>query len=163
MEDTMVVTADAEQVAWLGGLGIRFLLDASATGGRLSIVEHPLRPRALAAPPHRHSREDEYSYVLRGRVGAMLGDDVLVGSPGDLIRKPRGQWHTFWNAGDDDASLLEIISPSGFDDYFRELIAMFSEGPVEPARIGPVAERYGLELDPSRIAAICQEQGLTFG
>ena len=29
-----------------------------------SLVEHPLKPRALAAPLHRHSREDEYSYGL---------------------------------------------------------------------------------------------------
>ena len=40
------------------------------------------RPRALAAPLHRHTREDEYSYVLEGRMGALLGDDVVDGRPG---------------------------------------------------------------------------------
>ena len=59
-----------------------------------------MSPRALGAPLHRHSREDEYSYVLEGRVGALLGDEVAEGGPGDLIFKPRNQWHTFWNAGD---------------------------------------------------------------
>ena len=77
-------------------------------------------PRALAALLHRHSREDEYSFVLEGRVGALLGDEVVYGGPGDLIFKPRGQWHTFWNAGDDAARLLEIISPAGFERYFEE-------------------------------------------
>jgi quercetin dioxygenase-like cupin family protein len=66
-----------------------------------SLVEHPMSPRALAAPLHRHTREDEYSYVLEGQVGALLGDEVVVGRRGDLIFKPRNQWHTFWNAGDE--------------------------------------------------------------
>jgi quercetin dioxygenase-like cupin family protein len=54
----------------------------------------------LAAPLHRQTREDEYSYVLEGRVGALLGEQEGFGEVGDLIFKPRGQWHTFWNAGD---------------------------------------------------------------
>ena len=92
------------------------MLAGAQTGERFSLVEHPMPARALAAPLHRHTREDEYSYVLEGRVGALLGDEVIFGSPGDLIFKPRNQWHTFWNAGDDPARILEIISPAGFDD-----------------------------------------------
>jgi quercetin dioxygenase-like cupin family protein len=148
---------------WLGGLGIRFMVSGGDSGDGFALVEHPLQPRALAAPLHRHSREDEYSYVLKGRVGALLGDDVVYGGPGDLIYKPRGQWHTFWNAGDEDASLLEIISPAGFEKYFTELLDLFPEGKPDPARIAPIAQRYGLEIDPSRIADICAEHGLTFG
>ena len=65
------------------------------------------------------TREDEHSHVLVGRVGALLGDDVLVSGPGDLIFKPRNQWHTFWNADDEPARILEIrISPAGFEKYF---------------------------------------------
>src|ERR1700694_887664 len=94
----------------LGGVGVRFMVDGSESGGGFSLVEHPLEPRALAAPMHRHSREDEYSYILEGRVGADLGGEIVVGEVGDLIFKPRGQWHTFWNAGDEPARLLEIIS-----------------------------------------------------
>jgi uncharacterized cupin superfamily protein len=58
-------------------------------------------PRALAAPLHRHSREDAYSFVLEGRMGALLGDELVYASAGDIVCKPRGQWHTFWNAGDE--------------------------------------------------------------
>jgi quercetin dioxygenase-like cupin family protein len=78
----------------LGGMGVRFMIDAAQTSGHFSLVEHPMGPRALCAPLHRHTREDEYSYVLEGRVGALLGDEVVYGEPGDLIFKPRGQWHT---------------------------------------------------------------------
>jgi quercetin dioxygenase-like cupin family protein len=147
----------------LGGLGVRFMIPGVDSAGGFSLVEHPLKPRALAAPLHRHSREDEFSYILRGRVGALLGDEVVFGGPGDLICKPRGQWHTFWNAGDDEASLLEIISPAGFEKYFDELIRLFPNGRPEPETIGPIAQRYGLEIDPSTIPALCAEHGLTFG
>ena len=82
----------------------------------------PLSPRALAAPVHRHLREDEYGFVLEGRVGALLGDDMVVGGQRDLIFKPRNQWHTFWNAGDKPARLLEIISPAGFEQFFAALV-----------------------------------------
>jgi quercetin dioxygenase-like cupin family protein len=148
---------------WLGGLGVRFMVSGADSGGGFTLVEHPLKPRALAAPLHRHSREDEYSYVLRGRVGALLGEEVVFGGPGDLIFKPRDQWHTFWNAGDDEASLLEIISPAGFEKYFEELILLFADGRPQPEKIAPIAARYGLEIDPSTIPALCADHGLTFG
>src|SRR5690349_24730727 len=92
----------------LGSIGVRFMIDGGEADERFSLVEHPMGPRALAAPLHRHNREDEYSFVLEGSVGALLGDDVVVGKPGDLIFKPRGQWHTFWNAGGEPARILEI-------------------------------------------------------
>lgn len=101
--------------------------------------------------------------MLRGGGGAVLGDEVAYGEPGDLIYKPRGQWHTFWNPGDEEASLLEIISPAGFEKYFEELTELFVDGKPQPEKIGPIAERYGLELDPSTIPALCAKHGLTFG
>jgi quercetin dioxygenase-like cupin family protein len=159
-----ILLAGQGSQGWLGGLGVRFMIDGHDSAGGFALVEHPLRPRALAAPLHRHSREDEYSYILKGRVGALLGDEVVIGQPGDLIRKPRGQWHTFWNAGDDDASLLEIISPAGFEKYFEELIELGRAGSrPEPEQVAPIARRYGLEIDPSTIAALCAAHGLKFG
>jgi quercetin dioxygenase-like cupin family protein len=161
--EVRIVKAAEGKQGWLGGIGIRFMVPGVDSGGGFALVEHPLKPRALAAPMHRHSREDEYSYVLRGRIGASLGGRVVYGEPGDLIYKPRGEWHTFWNAGDQDASLLEIISPGGFDKYFEELITLFTTGEPDPARIAPIAERYGLELDPSTIGTLRAAHGLTFG
>ena len=108
------------KAGFLGSIGVRFMIDGEEAGGGFSLVEHPMSARALAAPLHRHTREDEYSYVLEGRVGALLGDEVLVAGPGDLIFKPRNQWHTFWNAGDAPARILEIISPAGFERFFAE-------------------------------------------
>ena len=147
---------------FLGSIGVRFMVGQSESGGGFSLVEHPMSARALAAPLHRHSREDEYSYVVAGRVGALLGDDVLVGGPGDLIFKPRNQWHTFWNAGDEPARLLEIISPAGFEQYFAELIALGGSTSVAPPVLGALAQKYGLEVDPKSIPQLVERFGLTF-
>ena len=79
----------------------RFMLESGESGGRIAILQHLMPARSLAAPLHRHSREDEFSFVLEGRVGVLLGDEKIIAGPGDLVFKPRDQWHTFWNAGDD--------------------------------------------------------------
>jgi quercetin dioxygenase-like cupin family protein len=140
-------------------LGVRFMIGGEESGGGFSLVEHPMGPRCLAAPLHRHSREDEYSFVLEGRVGAQLGDEVVYGEPGDLIFKPRHQWHTFWNAGDEPARILEIISPAGFERFFEELVD--GETPERPRATLP--ERYGLELDVDSIPDLVERYGLRFG
>jgi mannose-6-phosphate isomerase-like protein (cupin superfamily) len=140
------------------------MIDGAETDGGFSLVEHPMPPRALAAPMHRHSREDEYSFVLEGRLGAMLGDEVVYGDPGDLVFKPRGQWHTFWNAGDTSARILEIISPAGFESFFEELVARSGpSGGPEPGSAAALAARYGLELDDSSVPRLLADHGLTFG
>ena len=119
----LVGPTDSDEV-FLGSIGVRFLIDGAEASDRFAFLEHPMSPRALAAPLHRHSREDEYSFVLEGRMGALLGDDVVEAGPGELVFKPRNQWHTFWNAGDEPCRILEIISPAGFEQYFRELAAL---------------------------------------
>jgi mannose-6-phosphate isomerase-like protein (cupin superfamily) len=148
----------------LGSIGVRFMVQGDETGGGFSLVEHPMPPRALAAPLHRHSREDEYSFVLEGRLGALLGDEVVYGEPGDLIFKPRGQWHTFWNAGTEPARILEVISPAGFERYFEELVELLEQaGPPDPNVLAALAARYGLELDFESLPRLTQEYGLHFG
>ncbi|HZU74083.1 MAG TPA: cupin domain-containing protein [Acidimicrobiales bacterium] len=160
---TVVLAAGQGRMGWLGGLGVRFMIPGTATEEGFALVEHPLRPRALAAPLHRHSREDEYSFVLRGRVGAQLGEEVVYGEPGDVIFKPRGQWHTFWNAGDAEASLLELIAPAGFERYFEKLLEVFADGRPEPEAIARVAADYGLELDFTSLPGLVAEHGVRFG
>jgi Cupin domain len=115
-------------------------------------------PRTLCAPLHRHSREDEYSFVLEGRMGALLGDDVVYAEAGDLAFKPRDQWHTFWNAGDEPCRILEIISPGGFEGFFKELAEGLRSPDFDPAGLD---ERYGIELDMASVERICAEHGLT--
>jgi mannose-6-phosphate isomerase-like protein (cupin superfamily) len=159
MDATIVGPRDGKE-GRLGGIGVRFMAWAAQTGGGFSLVEHPMAPRALAAPLHRHTNEDEYSYVLEGRMGAQLGEDVVYAEAGDLVFKPRGQWHAFWNAGDEPCRILEIISPGGFERYFEELVDL-GERPT-PEAITEIAARYGLEFDMASIPALCERHGLQF-
>jgi mannose-6-phosphate isomerase-like protein (cupin superfamily) len=151
----------------LHSLGVRFLIWGEESGGSVSLVEHPIPPRTLVAPLHRHSREDEYSFVLEGRMGAQLGEDVVYAEAGDLVFKPRHQWHTFWNAGDAPCRILEIISPAGFEHFFDELAAeMAAQGTRSPSATAAgeirLDERYGIEFLPESIARLCREHGLRF-
>ena len=148
---------------FLGSIGVRFMIDGAQSGGGFSLVEHPMSARALGAPLHRHAHEDEYSYVIAGRVGALLGDDVLVSGPGDLIFKPRNQWHTFWNAGDEPARILEIISPAGFERYFAELVELGGSRNASPQALRSLGERYGLEVNPQSIPELLERFDLRLG
>jgi quercetin dioxygenase-like cupin family protein len=150
------------KAGFLGSIRVRFMIDGEQTDRRFSLVEHPMSARALAAPLHRHTREDEYSFVLEGRVGALLGDEVLVGNPGDLIFKPRNQWHTFWNAGDEPARILEIISPAGFERFFSELVDLGGVTQAEPQTLAELSARYGLEMDPGSVPGLVERFDLRF-
>jgi quercetin dioxygenase-like cupin family protein len=161
-EAVKVVGPQDGNAGFLGTIGVRFMIEGEEAGERFSLVEHPMSPRALAAPLHRHIREDEYSYVLEGRVGALLGDDVVIGGPGDLIFKPRNQWHTFWNAGEEPARILEIISPAGFERFFAELVELGGVTNVDPEALADLSARYELELDPDSIPGLVERFDLRF-
>ncbi len=150
------------KAGFLGSIGVRFMLDGEIAGGGFSLVEHPMSPRALAAPLHRHNREDEYSYVLEGRMGALLGEEVLEAGPGDLVLKPRGEWHTFWNAGDEPCRILEIIAPAGFERFFAELVDLGGVTQADPETLGELCERYALEMDPSSVPGLIERFGVRF-
>jgi quercetin dioxygenase-like cupin family protein len=138
----------------------RFMIDGADTGGRLSVVEHTVPPHVLAGPLHYHSREDEYSYVLEGRLGAVLGDQEITAEPGDLVFKRRGQWHTFWNPGDTPTRVLELITPAGLEELFRELGTPGVE--MDPASLPALAARYGCQVDFPATGDILQRHGLRF-
>jgi mannose-6-phosphate isomerase-like protein (cupin superfamily) len=148
---------------FLGSIGVRFMIDGAEADERFSLVEHPMSPRALAAPLHMHTREDEYSYVLEGRMGALLGDDVVEAGPGDLVHKPRNQWHTFWNAGDEPTRILEIISPAGFEHFFQALSDMGGALKADPEQLGELSERYGLKMQPDSVPGLLERFGLQIG
>jgi quercetin dioxygenase-like cupin family protein len=151
--------ADGDVVRLLT-LGVRFMIDGATTGGAFSLVEHPLLPRGLGSPVHTHRNEDEYSYVLEGRIGVQLGAEQLEAGPGDLVFKPRGIPHAFWNAGDEPARLLELISPAGFENYFREVAPLLAGEVRDEQAIADVVARYELDIDFDSIPQLAERHGL---
>lgn len=138
----------------------RFLIDTEDSGGGFSLVEHTLAPHVLAAPLHLHTREDEYSFVLEGRLGALLGEEEVFAEAGTLVYKPRGQWHTFWNAGDSPVRLLEIISPGGLEQLFRKLGE--PGGDYDPETLPALAASYGCDVDFEGTMPIVERHQLVF-
>lgn len=139
----LAVLPDDGDRLWLGGIGVDFKIRGEETGGQLAIVEHPLEPRRLV-PPHMHEPEDEYSYVLEGRIGARVGDHEVEVGPGSYLLKPRGVPHAFWNPTDLPARLLEIIAPAGFERFFDELADVFQSAARDeiPTRRAELAIKY---------------------
>ena len=160
---TIPVTVAADRVE-IGGFATAFLAGADATGGAYALAEHTLGPGLLGAPPHRHSHEDELSYVLEGTLTVWREGTVAEAGPGTVVRKPRGEWHTFWNAGQVPVRFLEVISPPAFVGYFRELAGLIPpQGSPDPAAIATLAGRYGLELDFAALWPLMARYGLRMG
>jgi quercetin dioxygenase-like cupin family protein len=160
---THVLGPDQGEAVRLLALGVRFMIDGERTGGAFSLVEHPLPARALGSPLHTHHNEDEYSYVLQGRFGVQLGDDTLEAGPGDLLFKPRGVAHAFWNAGDEPARLMELISPAGFENYFRELAPLLAAPERDQAAVDEVVARYRLDIDFATVPTLAERHNLRLG
>lgn len=145
----------------LGSIGVVFKLWGHDTGGAVSIVEHPFPPGALV-PPHTHTREDEYSLVTEGQIGFRSGEHEVVLGPGGYITKPRGELHTMWNAGIAPARMIEVISPAGFEHFFRELADMVAAGPPQFPDVAALAGRYGLQFgQPDWLAELVSRYHLT--
>jgi mannose-6-phosphate isomerase-like protein (cupin superfamily) len=149
---------------------VRYIAWDHETAGLFSVVEHPIPPKTLVAPLHKHTNEDEYSFIIEGRMGAILGDQVVYADAGEFVFKPRNQWHTFWNDGDTTCRVFEIIAPGGFEHYFDEvhdlMTAVGAKTVDEVSMPGmpgfDLAAKYGLEFKPESIEEICKTHGLVY-
>lgn len=158
MRNRVIRADEGELLGAVRGCRDRFLVDSKDWGGGFALVEQVLAPRAIAAPVHRHTREDEFSFVLEGQVSFLAAGEEYVGDVGDLVFKPRMEWHTFWNATDEPARILEMISPGGLEEIFR----MIGEatGDVD---LDEMIERAGCEGDMAATEPLIERYGLTFG
>jgi len=153
-------------VVTIGEFVTCYLAASAADNGAYALIEHTLGPGLIGAPPHRHTREDECSYVLEGTLTVWREGVVTVAGPGGVIAKPRGEWHTFWNAEQEPVRFLEVIAPGAFAGYFRELGALFAAAAGElpdVAAIVGTAAHYGLEFDFAAVGPLIREHGLRLG
>jgi quercetin dioxygenase-like cupin family protein len=121
-----------------------YKVTSADSGGALAALEVTIPPRTLVKP-HNHSREDEFTVVLAGTVGARVGDRVVEAGAGASMVKPRGTPHAMWNLGPEAARVLEVVSPGGLEDYFEELAPVL-RAKAPPSEYDALAERYGLTI-----------------
>lgn len=157
---TVVRRGEGDTGGLVPGVGVQFKVDGGDTGGLVSIVEHPFDVGAMV-PPHVHHLEDEISYVIEGEIGFRSEDDEVVLEAGGYIVKPRGQVHTMWNAGSTPARMIEVITPAGFENFFRGLTAMTAAGPPDMEALGELAGRFQLPFaEPDWLPDLMERYGL---
>jgi quercetin dioxygenase-like cupin family protein len=158
MQPSGIHPAQIEHVRFGRGLGTRRVISARDTGGAFGFVEHDLPARQLGSPVHTHEHEDEYSYVLNGRLSAQIGDTVVHAETGQLIAKPRGVPHAFWNAESEAVRFLELIIPGGFEEYFFELAAPLNARDL--ATMGTIRDRYRLTVKLESVPELLERYAL---
>ncbi len=65
-----------------------------------------------APPPHVHPTDEQWIYLLEGRLAAILGDEMEIIGPGDLVYIPRGVPHGIRLLGD-ECRFFTCKSPAG--------------------------------------------------
>ncbi|MBM3941552.1 MAG: cupin domain-containing protein [SAR202 cluster bacterium] len=129
---------EGEQYSVLGD-AYTFKASNADTGGAYTLTE--ITTIGDGAPPHIHRTEEEAFYVLEGEVKVRVGENVVTGTPGSFVLIPRGVMHTFSKVGDAPAKLLVIISPPGFEQFFKEI-----HGVTDMDAVMDAAQRHNLEI-----------------
>ena len=142
-------------------LGTTYKVLSKTVQGSAAIVEHTLEGKSLGAPMHKHTHEDEISYVLEGQLSVIQDGKEHKALPGQYIIKPRGIFHTFWNEGTERLHFIEFIVPGNFSNYFDELAPFLAAGqPPQMDKVRETAARYGLIVDPFAADEIVKKYGL---
>jgi len=142
-----VVRADEARGISLYDVTFRYAIGAGQSNGSLSMLEVTIPGRTLVKP-HLHTREDEFTLVLAGTVGARLGDESVEEIPADSwLIKPRSVPHAMWNVRDEPARILEVVVPGGIERYFEQIAPVLREkGPGWTERYYALAEEFGLTI-----------------
>lgn len=128
------------------GMEVLVKLTNADTNGEAAILHQTVPP--MSGPPlHRHTREDEWFYILDGEITAEIDGQRTVLHAGDSAFAPRGTEHAFQNFGDGAAQMLVVLTPGGFYRFF-EALSFLNRGLAAPdlARTEQLANEYGLEL-----------------
>lgn len=93
---------------------------------------HATFPPGTFVPPHIHPTQDEFVYMLEGRLDLVLDGQESFASPGDLVRLPRGVPHGLFNKSDATVKCLFWVAPTGrLYDLFWGIHSMAQQNPAE--------------------------------
>jgi quercetin dioxygenase-like cupin family protein len=130
----------------IGGSSLFIKADSAATDGTFAMTETTLEPGFPGPPPHFHEAFNDVFYVLDGTVTVRVGDEVHELGPGGFACITPGTVHTFSNATEVPARVLNLSIPGGFEGYLRDMAAAMEGGGFEPAVAAEIAQRYDFKL-----------------
>jgi quercetin dioxygenase-like cupin family protein len=121
-------------------------LAGSDTNDAVAVL-HVTVPKMSGPPLHRHSREDEWFYVLDGEVTFEVDGQRLQTVSGCSAFAPRGTVHTFQNFSDTTAHMIVLVTPAGLDRFFEEVTTL-NKGLSQPDLAGTekLMNNYGVEM-----------------
>jgi mannose-6-phosphate isomerase-like protein (cupin superfamily) len=125
-----------------GGLTIVIHADADATGGALGLTEEV--PPLADTPLHVHTNEDELFYALEGEHVIQLGDWERLIGPGESVFGPRGVPHAQRRVVPGEGRMLIVITPGGFEGFFRDLAEAEHKGELGPDAYAAASEKFGI-------------------
>ena len=128
----------------VGQLGINYIVDGASTSS-LGAFELTVPPGSNVPPPHSHSNNEEFVYVLEGTLRYTVGHEARDLSVGQSMSTPKGVVHAFGNPFDTPAKALIVNSPDIGAQYFRDIAAVVNAGgPPDKAALVAVMTHYGL-------------------
>lgn len=134
----------------IGQLEIRYLMDGAARAG-LGVFELTVPSGSNVPPPHSHTHNEEWVYVLEGALRYSVDDETRDLRPGDSMRTPKGSVHGFSNPHAERARALIVLTPDIGAQYFRDVAEVVAAGgPPGHAQLLAVMARYGLVPAPQR-------------
>jgi quercetin dioxygenase-like cupin family protein len=151
-------TADGHSIApgggeriWIVGDTMTFKATGVTTGGKLVLFENLTAPGG-GPPPHIHTREDEFFFVLDGRFEVRVGEELHILGAGGYAYVPRGTVHHFRNIAETASRILVGFTPAGIEGFFRESGRPATDDGLAPpvdddeiARTMAAALKYGVE------------------
>jgi quercetin dioxygenase-like cupin family protein len=146
MTGISIIQPGEGELTLAGPVRVRILEDGSTTSHRLGIAELTIAPRTAGPPQHRHAQHDEGFYVVSGTANFTVGDETYEAVQGTLVMIPPGAPHTFANASDQPAVLLNTFTPDLYVQYFRDLRDLIASGqPLDAQGVEQVMARYATE------------------
>jgi quercetin dioxygenase-like cupin family protein len=130
---------------------LTFKARGEETGGSLTAIENVIAPND-GPPVHTHAQEDEFWFVIEGRLRFKLGDEIAEAPAGSFVFVPRGTAHSFQNIGNEPARILVMFTPSGMERFF-DAFAELPPDAVAPEAFKRIGGQVGMDVVGPPLAA----------
>lgn len=114
------------------------------TNGHYTLMEDNLKA-TFALGLHRHDTHAETFYILEGSLDFYVDGDWITAEPGSCLHIPPGVPHACKvNSGSDNARMLMIFQPAGFDQFLAELGNMSEAELNDSAQVEALSLKYDI-------------------
>lgn len=141
-----LVHGESEGIRWRLGPD-EFVAKATSLDDHFSVIVYESAPHVPGPPLHVHHSNEEFFYILEGKVEFSLDGSTCLLGPGASVLVPKGKVHTFANTGGTPARWVGVFAPGRYQGLIEELGAVMPvDGPPDPAAVAAVFARWDTEI-----------------